>query len=94
MLQVPNTIGGIAADCVVVRDGVIELSDIITAPVPRVQVHDAGGLAGASISTNIRGQNSVALGNQPLLYIDGVRGANSAGNGDIVGARVDLMTSC
>jgi TonB-dependent SusC/RagA subfamily outer membrane receptor len=42
-----------------------------------VQVYFNGGLTGASPQINIRGQNSLSLSNQPLLYIDGVRVDNS-----------------
>ncbi len=74
-----NTIGTISvADSVVGRAPVTDLSDVISARVPGVQVFENGGLTGASPEINIRGQNSAQLSNQPLLYIDGVRVDNSA----------------
>ncbi len=81
LLQLGNSIGTIRADSVAATQPVTDLSDIINARVPGVQVILNGGLTGASPQINIRGQNSAQLSNQPLLYIDGARVDNSVSNG-------------
>jgi TonB-linked SusC/RagA family outer membrane protein len=78
--EVGNAMSAIQADSVVAHTGVAALGDVIDARIPGVQVFNAGGLVGVSPQVNIRGQNSATLSNQPLLYVDGVRVANSVGN--------------
>ncbi len=72
-----NTIATINADSIVPNTPVTSLSDIINARAPGVQVINPGGLTGASPYIYIRGPGSLTLSVQPLLYIDGVRVANS-----------------
>jgi TonB-dependent starch-binding outer membrane protein SusC len=49
------------------------LSSLIAGRMAGVNVSNAGGGSGAGSSIRLRGLTSVALSNQPLLYIDGVR---------------------
>src|SRR5581483_10786339 len=65
-------------DSVVQTAPVTNLTDIITARVPGVQVNlSSGGLTGASPPITIRGENSLSLSNEPLIYVDGIRQDNS-----------------
>jgi len=76
-VEVGNAIAVIHADSVVNSAPVTTLSDILATRVAGLQVYFPGGLTGASPQINVRGQNSLSLSNQPLLYVDGVRVENS-----------------
>lgn len=76
-LQVGNMLGTIAADSIVGKAPITDLSDLLAARVAGVQVYLEGGLTAASPQVIVRGQNSLTLSNQALLYIDGVRVDNS-----------------
>jgi TonB-dependent SusC/RagA subfamily outer membrane receptor len=79
-LEVGNVIGTIDADSVVREAPITSLSDLLTARVPGTQVVLFSGLTGMSPRVRIRGLNSAAVSNDPLLYVDGVRVDNSAGS--------------
>jgi TonB-linked SusC/RagA family outer membrane protein len=86
--ELGNNIATIAADSIVANAPITNISDLISGRAAGVQVFVAGGLTDASPQINIRGQNSVALSNQPLLVVDGVRIDNSLagaqpGNGPV-----------
>jgi TonB-linked SusC/RagA family outer membrane protein len=72
-----NMIGTIKADSLMAQAPITQLSDVLNARVPGLDVFSNGGLLGASPEINIRGQNSYTLSNQPLLYVDGARVDNS-----------------
>lgn len=80
-----NTISTINVDSLTPTTPVTTLSDVINARASGVQVINTGGLTGASPSTYIRGAGSLLLSTEPLLYIDGVRVANSTATGFDVG---------
>ena len=64
-------------------------SELLAARASGVVVQQFSGTTGASSRIRIRGANSVSLGNQPLLIIDGVRVNNSEGSSSIgVGGQV------
>ncbi|MBI4539214.1 MAG: TonB-dependent receptor [Gemmatimonadetes bacterium] len=50
-----------------------DLETLLSARVPGVVITEASGNAGSGSFIRLRGINSVAMSNQPLLYIDGVR---------------------
>ncbi|MGH7717780.1 MAG: TonB-dependent receptor plug domain-containing protein, partial [Gemmatimonadaceae bacterium] len=75
--EVGHVIGTIDADSLVREAPVTNLTDVINARVPGVQVIQYGGLTGFSPRVRVRGINSVSLGNDPLLVVDGVRVENS-----------------
>lgn len=84
--QLGNSISTLGADSIVKTTAVPALSDVLNARVAGLQVFNEGGLVGASPVINIRGQSTLELGTQPLLYVDGVRVDNSpAGLGNNVG---------
>lgn len=76
-VELGNAITTIRADSVASAAPVMTLSDLLTGRAPGVQVFANGGLTGAAPQINIRGQSSLSLSNQPLMYIDGVRVDNS-----------------
>jgi TonB-linked SusC/RagA family outer membrane protein len=79
-LEVGNAIGVIDADSVVKSAPVTSLSDLINARVPGTQVVLNNGMTGTSPRIRIRGINSLAVSNDPLLVVDGIRVDNSSGS--------------
>ncbi|MDB4880999.1 MAG: TonB-dependent outer membrane protein SusC/RagA [Gemmatimonadetes bacterium] len=64
-------------------------SSVLAARAPGVSVVNAGGTIGGGSRIRIRGSNSISLGNDPLLIIDGVRIDNSPSSSSIgVGGQV------
>jgi TonB-linked SusC/RagA family outer membrane protein len=78
-LEVGNAIGAIDADSVVRSAPVTSLSDLINARVSGTQVVLNNGMTGTSPRIRIRGINSLAVSNDPLLVVDGIRVENSTG---------------
>jgi TonB-linked SusC/RagA family outer membrane protein len=78
-LEIGNAIGTIDADSVVREAPVTSLSDLINARVSGTQVVLNNGLTGTSPRIRIRGLNSLTVGNDPLLVVDGIRVDNSTG---------------
>jgi TonB-dependent SusC/RagA subfamily outer membrane receptor len=78
-VEVGNVIGTINADSVMREAPVSSLTDMLNARVPGAQVVLNGGFTGSAPRVRIRGINSVAVGNDPLLVVDGVRVENSTG---------------
>ncbi|NUQ19980.1 MAG: TonB-dependent receptor plug domain-containing protein, partial [Gemmatimonadaceae bacterium] len=79
-LEIGNAIGTIAADSVVRDAPVTTLADLVAARVPGAQVVLNAGLTGIAPRVRIRGINSLTIGNDPLLVVDGIRVENSSGS--------------
>jgi TonB-linked SusC/RagA family outer membrane protein len=77
LVEMGNAIGTFGVDSIVSNASIMTLSDVLTSRVSGVQVFEQGGFLGVSPQINIRGQNSDQLSNQPLLYVDGIRIANT-----------------
>ena len=60
-------------DVAKVPEPVTTMDNLLSGKVPGVNVLLGSGLAGAGSQIRLRGNTSVALSNQPLVYIDGVR---------------------
>lgn len=58
-----------------------DLTSLLHARAPGVQLSQSSGRVGASPSITIRGRSSLGLGNDPLIYIDGVRVNSETGMG-------------
>jgi len=52
---------------------IVSIDHLLTAKVPGLTVIPSTGMAGAGAKIRLRGSSSVALSNQPLVYVDGVR---------------------
>jgi TonB-linked SusC/RagA family outer membrane protein len=78
-VEVGNAIGSINADSLVREAPIATLADLISGRVPGTQVIMNSGLTGSAPRIRIRGVNSAAVSNDPLLYVDGVRVNNSTG---------------
>jgi len=57
---------------------VTEFADILQGQAAGLSVMENSGAPGTGSSIRLRGNNSVTFGNQPLIYVDGVRISNSA----------------
>lgn len=79
-VELGHTVGVINADSLVATAPITSLGDVISGRVAGVEVRYNSGATGSSPSVRIRGINSFTLANDPLLYVDGVRVANSAAN--------------
>src|SRR5690606_33080401 len=56
-----------------VAEPVQDVADLLQGRAAGVSVSTSSGSLGAGASIRLRGTNSVALSNQPLVYVDGVR---------------------
>jgi TonB-dependent starch-binding outer membrane protein SusC len=62
------------------------VSQLLTGKVAGVDVAQAGGTVGGGSRIRIRGANSISLGNEPLIIVDGIKFNNSIGVDNITGA--------
>lgn len=69
--EVGNSISAIKTDAA--PEAQTNVSELLQGRVAGASVQLSGGSAGAGASIRLRGISSVALSNQPLVYIDGVR---------------------
>ncbi len=63
------------------------VSQLLTGKVAGVDVAQAGGTIGGGSRIRIRGANSISLGNEPLIIIDGIKFNNSIGVDVVSGAQ-------
>ena len=73
---------------------VSNLQTVLSSRAAGVSVQEAGGTTGSAARIRIRGSNSVSLGNDPLIIVDGIRvnndeGATSIGVGGQVPSRLN-----
>jgi TonB-linked SusC/RagA family outer membrane protein len=62
------------------------VSQLITGKVSGVDVGQASGTVGGSSRIRIRGANSISLGNEPLIIVDGIKFNNSVGVDNVSGS--------
>ncbi|MCH2464760.1 MAG: TonB-dependent receptor plug domain-containing protein, partial [Gemmatimonadetes bacterium] len=70
--EIGNAISSITAADIQVAT-VTDFGDILQGRISGVQINDHGGQVGSGSQIRIRGNNSLTQGNDPLIYIDGVR---------------------
>ena len=56
-----------------IAEPIATVDQLLTGRLPGVTVQQGSGLAGSGSQIRLRGNVSVALGNEPLVYVDGVR---------------------
>jgi TonB-linked SusC/RagA family outer membrane protein len=78
--RVGNVIGTINADSVVREAPITNLNDLLQGRTPGLQVYFAGGNTGQASPIRIRGTNSFALSNNPIVMVDGIRVEASGGS--------------
>ena len=71
--EVGHSVGTIQADSLVATTLIRNMSDLLQARVPGVIVSNTDGAVGAPSKIRLRGVNSLALNNDPIVIIDGVR---------------------
>jgi len=72
-LEVGNAVGTIKADSVVATNLIRNVSDLLQARVPGVIVQNTDGAVGSPSRIRLRGVSSLALNNDPIVILDGVR---------------------
>jgi TonB-linked SusC/RagA family outer membrane protein len=72
-LEIGNSIATINADSVVENSPVRNLSDLIAARAPGVEVLTTSGTVGAGSRVRIRGLGRISGSNDPIVIVDGVR---------------------
>lgn len=78
-VELGHVVGQIDADSVVREAPINSLTDLISGRSAGVQVLHQSGLTGSTPRIRIRGVNSTAMSNDPILVVDGVRVDNSTG---------------
>jgi TonB-linked SusC/RagA family outer membrane protein len=81
-LEVANAIAEIKADSLVATRPVANMTDLLTARAPGVQVLP-GNMTGTGARVRIRGSNSLSLSNDPIYIIDGIRMEAASGSSSI-----------
>ena len=80
--EVGNSISQVTAE-EIERTVVTDFGDVLQGRTTGVQVNDASGQVGAASQIRLRGNNSLTQGNNPLIYVDGVRiEPNNIGSSD------------
>ena len=79
--ELGNAIGTINASDVVATAPIVSLQTLINGRAPGVVVMPSSGQVGSGAQIRIRGQASFSLGNNPLMFIDGVRVNNEVATG-------------
>lgn len=81
--EIGNSIGQIDAADIVANMPVVNMQSLLNGRSAGVVVLPTSGMVGSGQQIRIRGASSMSLGNNPLLYIDGVRVNNEAATGPI-----------
>lgn len=69
---------------------ITSMQQMLSARTPGLNFTRQSGGLGAAASINIRGFSSISIGNQPLIYVDGIRVDNSLGDaGGSAGSALD-----
>ena len=66
---------------------VTDMGDVLQGRTTGIQVNDHSGQVGAASQIRLRGNNSMTQGNNPLIYVDGVRIESSPIGSDDEGAQ-------
>lgn len=83
----PAVISSINAAEQVERGTSTNVTDLLTARVPGVQVTSSSGTSGTAQQIRIRGASSVTLSNEPLVFIDGVKASSRTLNDINIGGQ-------
>jgi outer membrane receptor protein involved in Fe transport len=83
---VGNSVTTLNANEVVARSAVANLAEILQAKTPGLSLLQPSGTVGTAPSFRLRGAGSLYAGNNPTIYVDGVRvSARDQGNYDLAG---------
>ncbi|HEX4683565.1 MAG TPA: SusC/RagA family TonB-linked outer membrane protein [Gemmatimonadaceae bacterium] len=79
--EIGNAVGEIAAADIVAVAPVINMQGLLNGRTPSLVVLPTSGQVGTGSQIRIRGQASLSLGNNPLVFVDGVRVNNDPSTG-------------
>lgn len=78
-VEVGNVVAHLNVDSIARTAPVANVTDLLSARVPGVQVIQSSGMVGSGVSIRIRGQGSPGIPSDPIIIVDGVRQDNSPG---------------
>jgi TonB-linked SusC/RagA family outer membrane protein len=81
--EIGNAVGQINAAEVVAAAPIVSMQSLINGRSPSVVVMPTSGQVGTGSQIRVRGQASFSLGNNPLIFVDGVRVNNDAAAGPV-----------
>ena len=84
--EVGNSISQVVAEDIQYT-AVTDFGDVLQGRTTGIQVNDHSGQVGAASQIRLRGNNSLQQGNNPLIYVDGVRLENNPIGSDDEGAQ-------
>jgi TonB-linked SusC/RagA family outer membrane protein len=76
-----NSVATISASEITATSPIVSMQSLINARAPGVVVMPTSGMVGTGSQIRIRGTSSFSLGNNPLIYVDGVRVNNAVATG-------------
>ena len=79
--SIGNTVATIDASDMLAKSAATNLTSLLNARAPGLNILPTTGRLGAGPAIQIRGRSSIGLSNNPLVYIDGVRANNASGQG-------------
>jgi TonB-linked SusC/RagA family outer membrane protein len=77
--SIGNAVSSISAVDELAKSAAPDMTNLLRSRVPGLDIMQTTGRIGAGPSIQIRGASSMALGNTPLLYVDGIRIDNGTG---------------
>ena len=81
--ELGNAVGTINAADVVANAPIVSVQGLLNGRSPSVVVMPTSGQIGSGAQIRVRGQASLSLGNNPLIFVDGVRVNNEAATGPV-----------
>jgi len=81
--EIGNSVGVINAADIVETAPILSMQGLLNGRTPSLVVLPTSGQVGTGSQVRIRGQSSLSLGNNPLLFVDGVRVNNAVATGPV-----------
>ena len=81
--EIGNAVGTIDASDIVATSPIIAMQGLLNGRTPSLVVMPTSGQVGTGSQVRIRGMSSLSLGNNPLLFVDGVRVNNDPATGPV-----------
>ena len=83
--EIGNAIAQVNAAEIVEQAPIANVNELLTGRIPGAVVASQSGNLGAGAPIRLRGDNSLSLGGQPIIYVDGVRVDGDADAGGLFG---------
>lgn len=81
--EIGNSVATIAASDIVATAPILSMQTLVNGRAPSVVVMPTSGMVGSGQQIRVRGDASFSLGNNPLIYIDGIRVNNEVATGPV-----------